>query len=61
VRSAEERDDREGEIAVTFVARGLVPPPEMAATPGAEVALAFAEAPAGPWVTIERVTLAAIE
>ncbi len=61
VRSAEERDDREGEIAVTFVARGLVPPPEMAATPGAEVALAFAEAPTGPWVTIERVTLAAIE
>lgn len=61
VRSAQERGDWAGEVTVTFVAQGLVPPEGQAGTPAADAAEAFPRAAPEPWVTIERITVATVE
>jgi plastocyanin len=61
VRSAQERGDWAGEVSVTFVAQGLVPPEEQAGTPVAEATEALTRAVIGPWVTIERITVVTVE
>jgi plastocyanin len=61
VHSAQERGDWAGEVTVTIVAQGLVPPEEQAGTPAADAREALTRAAPGPWVTIDRITVATVE
>jgi hypothetical protein len=61
VRSVQERGEQRGELTITFVAQGLIPPEGQADTPTAGARSALTRATPGSWVTIERVTVAAVE
>jgi plastocyanin len=61
VRSLQERGEWPGELTITFVPQGLIPPEGAADAPIADARQALTRATPGSWVTIERVTVVAIE
>jgi plastocyanin len=60
VRTLQNRGDWSAKPVVTFVPRGLVPPQGVEATPAA-VATALVGATAGPWISIDRISVSAVE
>jgi hypothetical protein len=61
VRASQERADAPSDLTVTIVPVGAERVTALLATPVAEAAQPFAEAARGPWISVDRIVVTAIE